>query len=283
VAVACVAGEVVGAAAWGTLAADDVARLRSRFELDSSSGGNIELSLCVLNPIFEPHAPAFLAAVLRLATAGASGRLLYRAVPGSPPPPCVAAAMEQAAPRQRPGAAAVEHDAPAGPLHVFAKGLAPRRRVHTRVSCCLMGQRSLAVRADSSVPLGWDVWRRSWLVPGCHSPLQIVLAGASDTSLGCLEALLTGVRHRGTLYTHVTLASSGGIAGAGDTSWAGCGAGYAPEALAGLGVGASAAVVEGALVGLDRRERLALLGGGGALPYDLLAVATGLRVGGVPA
>ena len=111
-----------------------------------------------------------------------------------------------------------------------------------------------------------------------------MVVGASDTGLSCLEALLTGARHRGTHYTHLALVSPTGIAcaggsGGGGGSPPGCCGPYSPGALARLGLGASVSVVEGALVGLDRREKAVLLDSGAVLPYDLLLVTTGLQVG----
>jgi hypothetical protein len=162
VAVACVGSEVVGVAAWAGPAPADVARLRSDFALDCAAAEPICLEAIAVNPIFEPHTAAFLAATLRLAAAarepssgsklsGASSSmrpfLSLSAALDSAPPPCVSVAMVQAVPQRRQAAC---EQASSYPLHVYTPSLAPRGRVHSRVSIALKSGRAAGWPEGSS-------------------------------------------------------------------------------------------------------------------------------------
>lgn len=126
-------------------------------------------------------------------------------------------------------------------------------------------------------------------------PTQIVIVGASDTGLSCLESLLTDARHAAAAFTHLTLLSPGGLAPLSAAADAAAAAGvsglgaqqiatphYPPAILSKLGLEGSVAVVDGVAAGLDREARLVVLGDGRALPYDILVIATGLQVRGGP-
>lgn len=115
-------------------------------------------------------------------------------------------------------------------------------------------------------------------------PPQIVIVGASDTGLSCLEALLTGPRHRGTLFTHLALLSPGGLAAAAASAASGPLAAsalgrFALETLERLRLQGLVADVDGTLGAIDTERRVAVLQDGRELPYDVLAIATGLQVG----
>lgn len=98
---------------------------------------------------------------------------------------------------------------------------------------------------------------------------QIVVAGASQTGLACLERLLLQPHTR---FTSITLLAPGGIhtdSIAGQLSAA---------HLARLGLHANVTVVDSHLVALDTQQQLLALADGQQLPYDLLAVTTGVQV-----
>jgi hypothetical protein len=95
-------------------------------------------------------------------------------------------------------------------------------------------------------------------------PLQIVVAGASDAGLAAVESLRAAPHHRHLEYTNLCLLSpegdGGGLgveSGAGDAPW-----------------------VAGALAAVDAEAGEVLLADGRALPYDVLALATGLQASG---
>ncbi|GBF89012.1 hypothetical protein Rsub_01511 [Raphidocelis subcapitata] len=246
---ALLSGEVVGAAAFGEPV--ELPRLRGAFDLDSllppadwPANAQAALEAVVVNPLFEPHSAAFLSRALTLLTRRAA---VCGVAPGAAPPPAVAAAAEQVVPRrrQRRAAAAEKPGGPPFPLFAFTRSLAIKRPVHTR----------------------------------------IVVVGASDTGLSCLETLLTAPCHRGTLFTHLTLLSPGGLAAAAAAAAAAAStaavaaapARFSPEALARLGLEGAVADVDGALAAIDRERRVAVLEDGRELPYDVLALATGLQ------
>jgi len=130
-------GEVVGVASFAASA--DLVKLRSTFDIDKMlppsdypADARGLLEVCVINPVFEPHAAAWLSAVLREAGLKAAH---YALAPGAAPPPAVAACMALAAPRRRrrqqkrvPAAAAMNFA-----LLSFTKSLSSKTPVHSRV------------------------------------------------------------------------------------------------------------------------------------------------------
>ena len=113
------------------------------------------LKAAIMNPLFEPHAAAFLNAALGLAGGKGAAGLLYASPAGAPLPPAVARCMRQLAPLPEPGgrggkvspapAAEAEQEekieeaqdqADDGPLFAFTAGQGPKQMVHTRVSVC---------------------------------------------------------------------------------------------------------------------------------------------------
>lgn len=126
--VALVGSEVVAVA---VVARDfDRDALRSNFDLDGAfppcefpPGSLGCLVAAVVNPIFEPHAAAFLSAFARL-----KGRraLVYAAPAPEAPPPCLAACVAQVAPRRAGLWQAC--------VYGFTKSLCRKPCVHSRVS-----------------------------------------------------------------------------------------------------------------------------------------------------
>jgi hypothetical protein len=101
---------------------------------------------------------------------------------------------------------------------------------------------------------------------------RLVIAGASETGLACLERLLCQPHVR---FTSITLLAPGGAA----SSLGGVACQFTASRVARMGLQASVTVIDGHMVGLDTAERLVLLADGGRVPYDVLAVTTGLQVG----
>ena len=242
-----VQGELVAVAALGAPSPAVWAALRGGFDLGGALPGGEAgpehegaalLQSLVVDPVFEPHTAAFLTAALGLARRRA---LLLAAPAAAPPPPAAAACMLRVAPRRRlprDAAACGDPCGSGGALLAFTTWLALKEPVHARV----------------------------------------VIVGASDTGLACAEALLTGARHRGAAFTHLTLLAPGGLARGGG---GGEGAHFSEQRLRMLGLAGGVCVVDGAMAGVDRRDKVVVLEGGGALPYDLLVIAAGLEVGGV--
>lgn len=107
--------------------------------------------------------------------------------------------------------------------------------------------------------LGW--WRRHCL--------QIVIAGASQTALSCLEQLLL---QRHISFNSLTLLAPGGVPVGGVACT------YTAGLVARMGVQAAVTIVDGQMASLDTEQKLVGLDDGSQLPYDLLVMATGLQV-----
>lgn len=99
--------------------------------------------------------------------------------------------------------------------------------------------------------------------------LQIIIAGASETGLSCLEHLLLQPHIK---FTHLTLLAPGGVNTRGISSQ------LTAERIARLGLHANVTIVDSHLVALEAQQQLLVLADGGQIPYDVLAVATGLQV-----
>jgi hypothetical protein len=129
-------GEVVAIASFA--ASVDLATLRSNFAVDqvtplgtypAEACGLLEA--CVINPVFEPHAAAWLSAVMQ----HMKQQVVYLAVaPGSAPPPCAATCMSQVAPRRPRRASAQESAAARFSLFSATRSLSLKPPVHSRVS-----------------------------------------------------------------------------------------------------------------------------------------------------
>jgi hypothetical protein len=99
--------------------------------------------------------------------------------------------------------------------------------------------------------------------------LQIVIAGASQTALSCLEQLLL---QRHTSFNSLTLLAPGGVPVGGVACT------YTAGLVARMGLQAAVTIVDGQMASLDTAQKLVGLDDGSQLPYDLLVVATGLQV-----
>lgn len=99
--------------------------------------------------------------------------------------------------------------------------------------------------------------------------LQIVIAGASETGLSCLEHLLL---QPDVTFTNLTLLAPGGIRSDDVASQS------TAARVACLGLHANITMVDSHMVALETDEQLLMLADGEQLPYDLLAVTTGLQV-----
>jgi NADH dehydrogenase FAD-containing subunit len=102
-----------------------------------------------------------------------------------------------------------------------------------------------------------------------HVHPQLVIAGASETGLSCLEHLLLQPNTR---FTSLTLLAPGGVRTDGVASQ------FTADRVARLGLHASVSTVDSHLVALDAQQQVLMLADGGHLPYDILAVTTGLQV-----
>lgn len=103
----------------------------------------------------------------------------------------------------------------------------------------------------------------------CGCIPQVVVAGASETGLACLEHLLVQPSLR---FTNITLLAPGGIHS--DS----LGSQFTAQRIAQLGLHASVTMVDSHIVALDPEQQLLVLADGSQLPYDLLTVVTGLQV-----
>lgn len=103
----------------------------------------------------------------------------------------------------------------------------------------------------------------------CRDDTQVVIAGASETGLSCLEHLLLQPHIK---FTHLTLLAPGGINTDGVASQ------LSAQRISRLGLHANITTVDSHLVALDAQQQLLMLADGTQMPYDLLAVATGLQV-----
>lgn len=99
--------------------------------------------------------------------------------------------------------------------------------------------------------------------------VQIIIAGASDTGLSCLEHLLLEPHIR---FTHLTLLAPGGVRTDSIASQ------MTAARVSRMGLHANVTIVESHMVALDAQQQVLMLADGGQLPYDLLAVTTGLQV-----
>jgi hypothetical protein len=99
--------------------------------------------------------------------------------------------------------------------------------------------------------------------------LQIVIAGASQTALSCLEQLLL---QRHISFNSLTLLAPGGVPVGGVACT------YTAGLVARMGVQAAVTIVDGQMASLDTAQKLVGLDDGSQLSYDLLVVATGLQV-----
>uniref|UniRef100_A0A383WNS6 Cilia- and flagella-associated protein 61 N-terminal domain-containing protein n=1 Tax=Tetradesmus obliquus TaxID=3088 RepID=A0A383WNS6_TETOB len=97
---------------------------------------------------------------------------------------------------------------------------------------------------------------------------QIVIAGASQTALSCLEQLLL---QRHISFNSLTLLAPGGVPVGGVACT------YTAGLVARMGVQAAVTIVDGQMASLDIAQKLVGLDDGSQLPYDLLVVATGLQ------
>ncbi|WIA39160.1 hypothetical protein OEZ86_005287 [Tetradesmus obliquus] len=97
---------------------------------------------------------------------------------------------------------------------------------------------------------------------------QIVIAGASQTALSCLEQLLL---QRHISFNSLTLLAPGGVPVGGVACT------YTAGLVARMGVQAAVTIVDGQMASLDTAQKLVGLDDGSQLPYDLLVVATGLQ------
>jgi len=98
---------------------------------------------------------------------------------------------------------------------------------------------------------------------------QVVIAGASETGLSCLERLLLQPCMR---FTNLTLLAPGGVQ---TDSVIGC---FTAARVARLGLHANVTMVDSHMVALEPEEQILMLADGTQLPFDLLTVATGLQV-----
>lgn len=105
------------------------------------------------------------------------------------------------------------------------------------------------------------------LHPCCYA--QVVVVGASETGLACLEHLLL---QPDTRFTNLTLLAPGGVRTDGIARQ------FTPERVSRLGLHASVTTVDSHMVALDPQQQLLMLADGAHLTYDLLAIATGLQV-----
>lgn len=108
--------------------------------------------------------------------------------------------------------------------------------------------------------------------------LQIVVVGASEAALSCLEHLLCSSRSNAgqpLAFTSLTLLAPGGISVAGGPAGA-----RAPALLARAGLHAAVTVVDAALAALDCASKVVVLEDGSQLHWDHLVLATGLQVRG---
>jgi hypothetical protein len=103
----------------------------------------------------------------------------------------------------------------------------------------------------------------------CRDDTQVVIAGASETGLSCLEHLLLQPHIK---FTHLTLLAPGGVNTDGVASQ------LSAQRISRLGLHANITTVDSHLVALDAQQQLLMLADGTQMPYDLLAVATGLQV-----
>ena len=93
--------------------------------------------------------------------------------------------------------------------------------------------------------------------------------GASETGLSCLEHLLL---QRNCSFSNLTLLAPGGIRNGSIASQ------FTAARVARLGLHANATLVDSHMVAVDAQEQVIMLADGGQLPYDLLAVASGMQV-----
>lgn len=105
-------------------------------------------------------------------------------------------------------------------------------------------------------------------IPGVR--LQVVIAGASEAGLACLEHLLMQPHMH---FTSLMLLAPGGV------TVGGAAARMSASRLATLGLHANVTLVDSHMVALAPQDKVLLLADRGQLPYDCLAVTTGLQVG----
>lgn len=99
--------------------------------------------------------------------------------------------------------------------------------------------------------------------------MQVVVVGASETGLTCLEHLLLQPNMS---FSSITLLAPGGIC---TDSLANQ---VTADQVARMGLQASVAIVDSHMVALDTQQQQLVLADGTQMPYDLLVVATGLQV-----
>ena len=94
---------------------------------------------------------------------------------------------------------------------------------------------------------------------------RLVIAGASDAGLACLERLLLA---ENLAFTSLTLLAFGGVTAGGVAAQ------YTVAALAKLGLANRVDVIDAEIVALDREERKVYLTDGTVLPFDTLVLAS---------